>query len=370
MSNTSMSNSLMKKWTLDYFPTKYWQKLDDGRVKCDLCPQHCTLREGKRGSCFIRMHHQGEIVLTSYGRSSGFCIDPIEKKPLNHFYPGSSVLSFGTAGCNLSCQFCQNWDMSKSREIDTLSGKAMPEQLAQVALQHGCKSIAFTYNDPVIFLEYAIDVAKAAHALNLKTVAVTAGYICPKPREEFFKYMDAANVDLKGFSEKFYHKICHGHLQPILDTLLYLKNETNVWFEITNLLIPGENDSDAELHQMCQWLAENLGFEVPLHFSAFHPDFKMLNVPSTQLITLLRARDIALSYGLQHVYCGNVHHVDSDSTYCASCHQLLIERDWYQLAKYQLDDTGHCHYCSEKLAGVFHGPMQKFGRKRIPIRIE
>ncbi|NQY35495.1 MAG: AmmeMemoRadiSam system radical SAM enzyme [Alteromonadaceae bacterium] len=350
-----------------HFPTKYWHKLDDGRVCCDVCPHHCTLREGKRGSCFIRMHHQGEIVLTSYGRSSGFCIDPVEKKPLNHFYPGSSVLSFGTAGCNLSCKFCQNWDISKSREIDTLCDGAMPEQLARSAVKHHCKSIAFTYNDPVIFLEYAIDVAQAAKALGIKSIAVTAGYICDDPRVELYQHMDAANVDLKGFTQDFYHKICHGHLQPVLDTLLYLRNETNVWFEITNLLIPDENDSEQELHQMCQWIAENLGLDIPLHFTAFHPDFKMLDKEKTPLSTLHKARNIALSYGLHYVYCGNVFDSESDCSYCPKCKQLLIERNWYQLGQYNLSDNGQCLNCGYELAGRYSGPRGDFGRQRIPI---
>ncbi len=353
----------------DYFPTHYWHKLEDGRVCCDVCPRKCTLRDGKRGACFVRMHRQGEIVLTSYGRSSGFCIDPIEKKPLNHFYPGSSVLSFGTAGCNLSCQFCQNWDISKSRQFDTLCDSAMPEELAQTALKYGCKSLAFTYNDPVVFMEYAIDAAIAARALGLKSIAVSAGYICEEPRQEFYRYMDAANIDLKGFTEAFYHKICHGHLQPVLDTLLYLKNETNVWFELTTLLIPDENDRDAELHAMCQWIFENLGPDVPLHFSAFHPDFKMLDKDRTPLGTLLRARDIALSHGLNFVYCGNVHDPASDSTYCPSCGKQVIERDWYQLGDYQLDSSGHCQHCGHKLAGRFAGPRENFGPRRIPVAI-
>jgi pyruvate formate lyase activating enzyme len=353
----------------EYFPTNYWHKLADGRVSCDVCPHHCTLREGKRGSCFVRMHHQGEIVLTSYGRSSGFCIDPIEKKPLNHFYPGSSVLSFGTAGCNLSCQFCQNWDISKSRQLDTLCDGAMPEQLAQTALKYGCNSLAFTYNDPVIFMEYAIDTAIAAHELGLNSVAVSAGYVCDEPRIEFYQYMDAANIDLKGFSERFYHKICHGQLQPVLDTLVYLKHHTQVWFEITTLLIPDENDSDAELHQMCQWLAEHIGSDVPLHFTAFHPDFKMLDKMPTPLHSLQRARNIALSYGLHYVYCGNVFDSQSESSYCPSCQHLLIERNWYQLGQYHLDDSGHCLHCGFKLAGRFAGPKQNFGRRRIPVKI-
>ncbi|HYY15653.1 MAG TPA: AmmeMemoRadiSam system radical SAM enzyme, partial [Gammaproteobacteria bacterium] len=225
------------------FPTKYWHPLDDGRIQCDVCPRACKLHEGQEGMCFVRANHGGSIVLTTYGRSSGYCVDPIEKKPLNHYLPGTPILSFGTAGCNLACKFCQNWDISKSREIDTLADQATPETIARAALKLGCKSVAYTYNDPVIFMEYAIDVAQACHAHRLKSVAVTAGYICPEPRAELYRYMDAANVDLKGFTERFYWKICGGHLQPVLDTLLYLKHETQVWFEITNLLIPGENDS-------------------------------------------------------------------------------------------------------------------------------
>lgn len=359
----------MKTDIIENFPTKYWTKLADGRVRCDVCPQHCTLREGKRGSCFVRKHHHGEIVLTSYGRSSGFCIDPIEKKPLNHFYPGSSVLSFGTAGCNLSCKFCQNWDISKSRQIDSLCDGAQPEQLARAALRYGCKSLAFTYNDPVIFLEYAVDTAIAAKESGIKSVAVSAGYICEQPRAEFYQHMDAANIDLKGFTEHFYHKICHGHLAPVLETLAYLKHETDVWFEITNLLIPDENDDDKELHQMCQWIVENLGANIPLHFSAFHPDFKMLNKQRTPLSTLLKARDIALSYGLNYVYCGNVHDTASDSTYCPKCNNRVIERDWYELGEYKLDNSGYCQHCGYLIPGCFLGPKGDFGCRRIPITV-
>ncbi|MCC6272247.1 MAG: AmmeMemoRadiSam system radical SAM enzyme, partial [Deltaproteobacteria bacterium] len=215
----------------DTVPTKYWHKLEDGRIQCDTCPRFCRLHEGQRGLCFVRMRQDDQIVLTTYGRSSGYCIDPIEKKPLNHFLPGTPVLSFGTAGCNLGCRFCQNWDISKSREIDTLSDEASPELIARVAEELGCKSVAFTYNDPVIFMEYAIDVAQACRERGIKAVAVTAGEICPEPREEFYRYMDAANVDLKAFNDRFYEKICSGKLQPVLDTLKYLKHETKVWFE-------------------------------------------------------------------------------------------------------------------------------------------
>ena len=350
-------------------PTHYWHRLDDGRVQCDLCPRHCQLREGKRGVCFVRQHLDGQICLTSYGRSSGFCIDPIEKKPLNHFYPGSSVLSFGTAGCNLCCKFCQNWDISKSRELDTLADSASPERLADTARRHHCQSVAFTYNDPVIFLEYARDVAIACHERDIRSVAVSAGYICPAPRIEFYRHMDAANIDLKAFREGFYRKICSGKLSTVLDTLLYLRHETRVWLEVTTLLIPGENDSNEELDALSRWLVDNIGPDVPLHFSAFHPDFHMRDKPCTPPQTLYRARRIALANGLHHVYTGNIHDSDGGSTYCSGCGRLLIERDWYQLGRYELDNEGHCRHCGLSLPGRFHGPPGDFGRQRIPVRL-
>jgi len=345
----------------------YWHKLDDGRIQCDLCPRFCKLHEGQRGLCFVRGRLNDSMVSTTYGRSSGFCVDPIEKKPLNHFYPGTSVLSFGTAGCNLACKFCQNWDMSKSREIDTLADQASPQTIARKASELGCKSVAFTYNDPVIFHEYAIDVAQACHELGIKSVAVTAGYVCPEPRKEFYRHMDAANVDLKGFTENFYHKLTGGHLEPVLDTLRYLKHETQVWFEITTLLIPGHNDSDSEITEMCQWLVQNIGVDVPLHFSAFHPDYKMLDVPATPAATLSRARKIALDSGLRYVYTGNVHDVEGGSTYCHQCGTRVIERDWYVLRDWQLDDHGACRKCGTLCAGRFEGPPGQWGAKRQPV---
>ena len=348
-------------------PVKYWHLLDDGRIQCDLCPRFCKLREGQRGLCFVRGRLNDTMVLTTYGRSSGFCVDPIEKKPLNHFYPGTSVFSFGTAGCNLACKFCQNWDMSKSREFDILADRASPETIARKAKELGCKSVAYTYNDPVIFHEYAIDVAKACHELDIKSVAVTAGYVCPEPREEFYRHMDAANVDLKGFTEDFYHKLTGGHLDPVLDTLKYLVHETNVWLEITTLLIPGHNDSDKEITAMCQWLVENLGLDVPLHFSAFHPDYKMMDVPPTPPATLTRARKIAKAAGLHHVYTGNVHDVEGESTYCHKCGARVIERDWYVLSDWQLDDNGACRKCGTLCAGRFEGPPGNWGAKRLPV---
>ncbi len=350
-------------------PTNYWHALEDGRVQCDVCPRFCKLREGQRGLCFVRMRQDDRIVLTTYGRSSGFCVDPIEKKPLNHFLPGTPVLSFGTAGCNLACKFCQNWDISKSREIDTLADAASPEALAETAARLGCRSVAFTYNDPVIFLEYAIDVAQACHERGIKSVAVTAGYICDEPRREFYRYMDAANVDLKAFTEDFYWGITKGHLQPVLDTLVYLKHETDVWFEITTLLIPGHNDSDHEIEELTQWVVANLGADVPIHFTAFHPDYKMMDVPPTPSATLSRARQIALRNGVRYAYTGNVHDLEGGSTLCHACGATLIARDWYVLLEWNLTDDGRCARCGTACSGVFVGPPGRWGAKRMPVRI-
>ena len=350
--------------------TRYWHTLDNQRIQCDLCPRYCKLADGQRGLCFVRANQHGELVLTSYGRSSGFCIDPIEKKPLNHFLPGTPVLSFGTAGCNLSCKFCQNWDISKSRELDTLASVASPEQIARTARAHGCRSVAFTYNDPVIFHEYAIDVASACHQYDIKTVAVSAGYVCEEPRAEFYQYMDAANIDLKSFSEDFYHQITGSHLQPVLDTLMYLKHQTDVWFELTTLLIPGKNDADAELDQMTQWVVNNLGADVPMHFSAFHPDYKMQDVSATPFKTLERARTIAMENGVRYAYTGNVHDRQGESTYCHHCGEVLIGRDWYQLSDWNLDAAGRCRQCATPCAGVFEAKAGSWGPKRLPVRIE
>ncbi len=349
--------------------TRYWHRLSDGRVQCDLCPRECRLHEGQRGMCFVRARQGDQVVLTSYGRSSGFCVDPIEKKPLNHFLPGSSVFSFGTAGCNLACRFCQNWDISKSREQDTLADAASPEAIARTAQRLGCASVAFTYNDPVIFAEYAMDTADACHALGIRAVAVTAGYINPEPRAEFFRHMDAANVDLKGFTEAFYADLCAARLAPVLDTLRYLVRETAVWVEITTLLIPGRNDSDAGIDAMTRWIASELGPDVPLHFTAFHPDFRMLDVPPTPAATLSRAREIALANGVRYVYTGNVRDRRGQSTYCHACGALLIERDWYELGTYRVTDDGRCGACGVRVPGVFAGPPGRWGSRRLPVRM-
>jgi pyruvate formate lyase activating enzyme len=350
-------------------PGLFWHPLADGRIQCDLCPRFCKLQEGQRGLCFVRARHDGAIVLTTYGRSSGFCIDPVEKKPLNHFLPGTPVLSFGTAGCNLTCRFCQNWDISKARESDRLTDEASPEAIAETALSSGCRSVAFTYNDPVVFIEYAIDVAQACRAKGVKTIAVSAGYMCDAPRAEFYRHIDAANIDLKGFTDGFYKKLCTGSLNPVLETLLYLKHETKVWLEITTLLIPGENDSPSEIEALSAWIFEHLGPDVPLHFTRFHPDWKMRDRPPTPAATLGAARSIAQSLGLRYVYTGNIHDEAGQSTYCHCCRSVVIGRNWYDITSWQLTDDSRCKSCGTPCAGVFDGPCGAWGGRRRSLSV-
>ena len=350
-------------------PARYWHRLDDGRLQCDLCTRFCKLHAGQRGLCFVRANGDDEMLLTTYGRSSGFCVDPIEKKPLNHFLPGTSVLSFGTAGCNLACKFCQNWDITKSREFDRLQATATPGDIAAAAVDGGSRSVAYTYNDPVIFLEYAIDVAAACREKGIMSVAVTAGYVDPEPRAEFFAAMDAANVDLKAFTDRFYHKLCGGHLAPVLETLEYIRHETDTWLETTTLLIPGENDSDEEIDRMTRWVVEHLGPDVPMHFSAFHPSWKMLDVPNTPAATLKRARRIAMQNGVHYAYTGNIHDTDGGSTWCPGCEKRVIERDWYKVGDWHLNSVGECRFCGTQIAGHFEARPGTFGARRITIRM-
>lgn len=354
-------------------PGRWWHALPDGRIQCDLCPRDCQLHEGQRGACFVRRMVDGRMVLTTYGRSSGFCIDPIEKKPLNHFYPGSSILSFGTAGCNLACRFCQNWDISKSKDMDRLMDAASPQAIAAAARQHGADAVAYTYNDPVIFAEYAIDTALACREQGIRNVAVTAGYIQREPAREFFAVMDAANVDLKAFTEDFYRKLCVAKLSPVLDMLAWIHHETTCWLEITTLLIPGHNDSPAEIAELAQWVFRELGADVPLHFTAFHPDWKMDDLPPTPPATLTLARRIARDAGLHHVYTGNVHDPEGGTTFCTACRAPLIVRDWYEISRYDLTPEGACPHCQTPLAGRFGRQLghagRAFGARRIPVRM-
>lgn len=348
---------------------RWWRTLPNGRVQCNLCPRECRLKDGQRGFCFVRENRGGQLVMTSYGRASGFCVDPIEKKPLNHFYPGSSILSFGTAGCNLGCRFCQNWDLSRAQQVDRLNDWASPDQIAEAAIRARCNSVAFTYNEPTIFAEYAIDTAKACHDRGVKTVAVTAGYISPDARPAFFDFIDAANVDLKAFTERFYHKLCAAKLAPVLDTLAWIRRETNVWLEVTTLLIPGENDDADELHRLSAWCAKNLGVETPLHFSAYHAAFRYDGPSHTPASTLDRARSIAIEEGMKHVYTGNVRDERGQSTYCAGCGALIIERAGYRLGRYRIDGQGRCEVCERAVAGWFGDGPGQWGPNRRRLQI-
>jgi len=350
--------------------TRYWTELEDGRVRCDLCPRLCRLREGQRGLCFVRANLDGQIVLTTYGRSSGFCVDPIEKKPLNHFLPGTSVLSFGTAGCNLTCSFCQNWHISKSREMHTLAEAASPEAIARAATDLGCRSVAFTYNDPVVFHEYAIDVAEACRDSGVRAVAVTAGYVCEAPRTEFYRWMDAVNVDLKGFTDSFYRKLAAGRLDPVLDTLRYIRHETDTWLEVTTLLIPGENDSEAEIHALTHWVLDELGPDVPLHFTAFHPDWRMRHVPPTPPATLHRARAIARKNGIRFAYTGNVLDPEGQTTYCRACDNVLIGRNGYTLVSWRLSEGARCAECGTVCDGILEDRPGRWGSRRRPVSMK
>ncbi len=347
-----------------------WCTKDGQKIQCNLCPRHCRIKPGDRGFCFVRKATTTGIELTTYGRSSGFCIDPIEKKPLNHFFPGSSVLSFGTAGCNLACKFCQNWDISKSKEMDKLMKLASPEVIAQAANQLGCSSVAFTYNDPVIFAEYAIDVANACRELGVHTVAVTAGYITDDARAEFFNSMDATNVDLKAFTKKFYRNLCGSDIEPVKETLKYLVKETDIWLELTNLIIPGENDDENELRELSTWVREELNPKIPIHFTAYHPAYKLKN-PKTPTQTLLNAQKIALDEGLEFVYTGNVCNPSGESTYCPNCRNLLIGRNRYELSQWRFSkkSPGVCPKCKREIPGHFNSNPGTWGQKRVPIDI-
>ncbi|MGI9443859.1 MAG: AmmeMemoRadiSam system radical SAM enzyme [Rubripirellula sp.] len=350
------------------FTGRWWTEQSDGRILCHLCPRACRLKPGDRGFCFVRMNKNGKMVLDSYGRSTGFCIDPIEKKPLNHFLPGTPVLSFGTAGCNLGCKFCQNWDISKSREVSRISNLATPLDIAVTGLNQGCRSVAFTYNDPIVWAEYALDTAKACHDLGLSAVAVTAGYLTETARPDFFSLMDAANIDLKGFTEDFYQKFTGGHLQPVLDTIRYAVRETDCWVELTNLVIPGANDDPDNFKRMIDWILTEIGCDVPIHFTAFHPDFQMRDISATPHETLSHAYAIALQAGLNYVYLGNLHDLARQSTYCPKCQNPLIQRDWHQITQYKLD-INRCRDCDTRIPGRFEMEAGSWGRQRQPVTV-
>ena len=352
--------------------TRWWSKLEDKKVRCELCPRQCIIADGRRGFCYVRENRGGELVLDTYGRSTGFCIDPIEKKPLSHFFPGSAVMSFGTAGCNLSCAFCQNWTSSRARAVDASLAQASPKAIAQLAQDSGCQSVAFTYNDPVIFAEYALDTAAHCHDLGLKTVAVSAGYIEAKPRAEFFAAMDAANIDLKAFSGRFYRELCGGEIAVVQETLRHIAQESDCWLEVTTLLITGANDGDDEIKRLSAWLLQTCGPDLPLHFSAYHPAYK-LNAPATSPERLRSARRLALNEGLRYVYTGNIRDPEGQSTYCPACGERVVARDGYHIGEIKLhigaNGSACCAKCGEKIAGHFEAEAGKWGARRVPVEV-
>lgn len=339
--------------TINLKEAQWWELTDNNKILCTLCPRYCKIGDGQPGFCYIRQNRGGKLYTLGYGRPTGFAIDPVEKKPLNHFLPGTEILSFGTAGCNLGCKFCQNWSISKAKLDDNNALTASPEDVIKLAKEYSTPSIAFTYNDPTIFGEYVIDISKIARDEGIKSVMVTAGYIDKEARKDVYKFIDAANVDLKGFTERFYHKLTFSHLDDVLDTLIWLRNETDVWFEITTLLIPDENDSEEEIKKECSWILENLGENIPLHFTAFHPDFKMMDKDPTSPITLKRAKRIADSMGIKYCYLGNIHDPENQSTYCKTCGSVLIKRSWHTVNLVNLKNN-KCMNCNSLLEGIFN----------------
>ena len=333
---------------------RWWEPMSDGRVHCYLCPRHCHIGEGQSGFCFIRVNEGGKLYSLGYASPAALQIDPIEKKPLNHFLPGTRVFPLGTAGCNMGCFFCQNWDISKSKSDQVRSTHIPPEDIVALAVSNGCPSIAFTYNEPTIWGEYVVDICLAAREAGVRTVMVTNGYVTREAFHDIYEHVDAANVDLKAFTENFYGRITLTHLQPVLEMLTWLKRETSVWFEITNLLIPTLNDDPQEIRRMADWIIEHLGPDVPLHFTAFHPDFKLQDKPRTPSGTLDAARRIALEAGIHYVYEGNIHS-EAAHSYCPGCGKIVVRRSWHDVLEISLRD-GACSSCGYAIPGRWNNP--------------
>ncbi len=327
-----------------------YQNIINNKVQCKICPRECILNENQRGFCYVRRNVKGNIILETFGYNTGLAIDPVEKKPLYHFYPESKVLSFGTLGCNMGCLFCQNHHITKVKYPIDQCQKISPEEIVNIAKKYHCKSVAYTYNDPVIFFEYAIETAKLCRQEGIKTIAVTSGYINPEPAKEFFKYMEAANIDLKGFSEDFYKKNCLAHLNPVLESIKYAVKETECFVELTTLIIEGENDQ--YIKEECEWILNNLGDCIPLHFSAFFPKYKFLNKKPTEFSTLLKAYNTAKQMGLKYIYTGNISNTDTSTTYCKNCGKPILIRDGYKLTENNLAD-GFCKFCGTKADGEY-----------------
>jgi pyruvate formate lyase activating enzyme len=340
---------------------RWWENTASGKIHCYLCPRHCHIGDGQSGFCFIRINRGGKLYNLGYASPAAIQMDPIEKKPLNHFLPGTTVFSMGTAGCNMGCFFCQNWDISKSKHDQVHSSYLPAEDVVLLAIRYGSPSIAFTYNEPTIWGEYVVDICAAAKEHGLNTVMVTNGYITYEAFHDIYDHIDAANVDLKAFTEDFYGKLTLTHLQPVLETLQWLKNETNVWFEITNLIIPTLNDDPKETRKLTEWIVNNLGPDVPLHFTAFHPDFKLRDKPNTPPSTLHQAREIAREVGLHYVYEGNIFS-DGAHTLCPGCGMTLIRRSWHDVLVNRLKD-GKCPQCGYAIAGRWVNP-----RRATPLK--
>ncbi len=334
------------------FPARWYEHTRDGSVDCRLCARYCRIAAGKRGFCFVRRNRGGRLYTTAYGNAVGLSVDPVEKKPLYHFYPGSSVLSFGTLGCNMACMYCQNWEISRPEEDFTESRIWSAEELVGMAVRTKSRGIAYTYNEPVVFGEWMTEVASIARREGLKNVMVTNGYVSPEAREEIFRDIDAANVDLKSFTERFYHKLTGSRLAPVLETLRWLASATSVWVEITTLLIPGENDSPDEIRTLAGFIAAELGNTVPLHLTAFHGDYRMSSHPSTSRETLIRSREIALETGLKYVYTGNTAMQEGRDTCCPSCGKPLVIREPYSSVRIVIAGAA-CPSCRTILPGRF-----------------
>jgi pyruvate formate lyase activating enzyme len=328
----------------------YQKATENNKVQCEICPRRCEMPLNQSGYCYVRKNINGQVVLETYGYNTGLAIDPVEKKPMYHFYPASKVLSFGTLGCNMGCLFCQNSSTTKVKAPINQCQTAAPEQIVNTAKAYGCKCVAFTYNDPIVFFEYAIETAKLCRKAGIKTIAVTSGYMNPEPAKEFYSLMDGANIDLKGFSDDFYIKNCSAHLPPVLETIKYAVNKTKCFVELTTMLIEGENDQFIE--QECEWILKNLGDSVPLHFSAFFPKYKFVNRPATTYETLEKAYKKAKEMGLKYVYTGNLSTIETSTTYCKKCGEPLIKRDGYNIIGNNVED-GKCKFCNTKVDGRF-----------------
>jgi len=347
MSFAGESGEKLWKWSKEGL---YWSETPRG-PKCLICPNECIIKEGEAGVCHNRVNSGGKIYSIAYGNPCSVNIDPVEKKPLNHFLPGSKAFSIATAGCNLACMNCQNWTISQASPKDTRNYDLMPDQVIAQTIANNCKSIAYTYSEPISFYEYTLDSAKLARQEGIKNILVTAGYINEEPLRNFCKYIDAANVDLKSFSNEIYIKLSAGALQPVLNTLKIMA-ELGVWLEITNLIVPGWTDNTEMIKRMCNWLAENGLSNYPLHFSRFHPDYKLTQLSSTPIGILSQARDIALAAGIKYVYIGNVPGLDAQNTYCPKCRELVIERKGYSILQKNIV-KGACEKCGEKIHGVW-----------------